>query len=125
VSANRLVAGGAAGGLESTLARVLQIGTYASIGLVAIGVVLLIAGGGSPLDPGPALDVPAIVADLAAGRPAGYLWLGILGIVATPGLRVAGALVGFWQRGERGMAVVALLILVIVALGVFAGLVTG
>lgn len=128
MSAIRLEPGRATGGvgdLESTLARVLQAGTYVSIGLVAVGVVLLIASGGSPLDPGPPLDVSRIAADLAAGRPAGFLWLGILGIVATPGLRVAGALVGFSRRGERTMAIVALLILVVVAAGVFAGLVTG
>lgn len=116
---------GAAGGLESTLARVLQVGSYLSIALVAIGVVLLVAGGGSPLDPGPPLSVGTIVADIAAGRPAGFLWLGVLGIVATPGLRVFGAMVGFWRGGERRMAAVALAILTVVALGVFAGLVTG
>lgn len=125
MSANRLVSSEVAGGLESTLARVLQAGTYASIGLVAVGLVLLIASGGSPLDQGPPLDLAAVAADLAGGRPAGYLWLGILGIVATPALRVAGALVGFWARGERRMAVIALLILVVVALGVLAGVVTG
>ena len=112
-------------GLESALARVLQVGTYSSITLVAIGVVLLVAGGGSPLDPGPPPRLGTIVTDIAAGRPAGFLWLGVLGIVATPGLRVIGALVGFWRRGERRMAAVALAILAVVALGVFAGLVTG
>lgn len=112
-------------GLESTLARVLQVGSYVSIALVAIGVVLLIAGGGSPLDPGPPLKLGTIVADVAAGRPAGFLWLGVLGIVATPGLRVVGALVGFWRGGERRMAGVAVAILAVVALGVFAGVVTG
>jgi len=112
-------------GLESNLARVLQIGTYVSITLVAVGVGLLVAGGGSPLDPGPQLDLPGMVGDLVAGRPAAFLWLGILGIIATPGLRVAGALVGFARRGERTMAIVALLILVVVALGVLAGVVTG
>lgn len=113
------------GGLESTLARVLQAGTYVSIGLVAVGVVLFVGNGGSPLDPGPPLVLGSLAADLAAGRPAGFLWLGILGIVATPGLRVVGALVGFARRGERGMALVAVGILVVVALGVLAGLVTG
>lgn len=112
-------------GLESTLARVLQVGSYVSIALVAIGVVLLIAGGGSPLDPGPPLSLGTIAADIAAGRPAGFLWLGVLGIVATPGLRVVGALVGFWRGGERRMAAVALAILAVVGLGVFAGVVTG
>jgi len=116
---------GTAGGLEPTLARVLQVGTYASIALVAAGSVLLIAGGGSPLDPGPALRLETLVADLVAARPAGLLWLGIVGIVATPALRVVGALIGFARGGERMMVAVAVLILVVVGIGVFAGLVTG
>lgn len=114
-----------ANGLESTLAHALQVGTYASIALVTAGVLLLIAGGGSPLDPGAPFDLGRIPSDLAAGRPEGFLWLGIIGIVATPGLRVALALVGFARGGERLMAVVALLILAVVALGVLAGVVTG
>lgn len=112
-------------GLEASLAHVLQIGSYASIALVTAGVLLLAAGGVSPLDPGPALDLGRIPSDLLAGRPAGFLWLGIISVVATPGLRVALALVGFARRGERLMVLVAALILVVVAVGVLAGLVTG
>lgn len=125
MSAIRVDPAGAANGLESALARVLQVGTYASIALVALGVVLLIGGGGSPLDPGPPLDIGAIARDLGAGKSAAFLWLGVLGIIATPGLRVVVALLGFARRGERAMAVVALLILAVVAIGVFAGTVTG
>ena len=113
------------GGLESALGRVLAIGTYASMALVAIGLVLLMAGGGSPLDAGPPLSVATLGVDLLAGRPAGFLWLGILGVIGTPALRVTGALVGFWRAGERRMALIALLILVVVGIGVVAGLVTG
>jgi uncharacterized membrane protein len=125
VSAIRSDPAGAAGGLESALARVLQVGTYSSMALVAVGVVLFIGNGGSPLDAGPPLKIGSLITDLAAGRAAAFLWLGILGIVATPGLRVAGALVGFARGGERGMALVAALILAVVAVGVLAGLVTG
>jgi uncharacterized membrane protein len=113
------------GGLESALGRVLAVGTYASMSLVAVGLILLVGGGGSPLDQGPPLRLATLGHDLLAGRPAAFLWLGILGVIATPALRVVGALVGFWRRGERRMALVALLILVVVALGVVAGLVTG
>jgi uncharacterized membrane protein len=113
------------GGLESALGRVLAIGTYASMALVTIGLVLLVAGGGSPLNAGPPLDLGTLGADLLAGRPAGFLWVGILGVICTPALRVTGALVGFWRGGERRMALIALLILVVVGLGVVAGLVTG
>ncbi len=112
-------------GLEAALARVLQVGTYLSVGLVAIGSVLLIVGGTSPLAGGPPLSLPDLPADLPALRPAGFLWLGILGIVLTPGLRVAAALVGFWRRSERGMAGVAALILAVVAAGVVVGLLAG
>ena len=115
----------AVGGLEPTLARVLQVGTYASIALIAAGALLLIAGGDSPLDPGPPLRLDRLVADLAAARPAGLLWLGILGVLATPALRVVGALVGFARRGERMMVLIAVLILVVVGIGVVAGLMTG
>lgn len=125
MSAIRSDPAGIAGGLESALARVLQAGTYASIALVAVGVVLLVGRGGSPLDAGPPLNLGTLAADLAAGRPGAFLWLGILGVVATPGLRVVGALIGFARRGERTMAVVALLILAVVAVGILAGLVTG
>lgn len=116
---------GVSGSLEATLGRILMAGTYVSIALVTIGLVLLVGGGGSPLDPGPPLSLATLAGDLVGGGPAAYLWLGILGVVATPGLRVVGALLGFWRRGERGMALVAVLILGVVGLGVLAGMVTG
>ena len=111
--------------LEPALARVLQVGTSISIALVAVGTILLVGGGTSPLAASPALQVDRLLPDILGGRPAGFLWLGILGICVTPALRVAGALVGFWRRGERRMVGVALLILVVVAAGVVTGLLAG
>ena len=111
--------------LEPALARVLQAGTYSSIAFVAVGTVLLLAGGTSPLAGGPPLDIGTLLADIASLRPEGYLWLGILGICVTPALRVIGAMLGFWRRGERTMVVVALLILAVVAAGVAIGLLAG
>ena len=116
---------GETGDLETALARVLQAGTYASIAVVALGTLLVLAGGASPLDPGPPLSLDTLLADVLALRPAGLLWLGILGIVATPAARVIGALVGFARRGERAMVGVAAAILVVVTVGVIAGLVSG
>ena len=113
------------GTLEIALAHVLQLGTYLSIGLIGIGSVLLLAAGGSPVAGGPPLAVDRIIPDLLALRPAGFLWLGIVGVLATPGLRVLRALFGFWRRGEQRMALVALLVLVVVAVGVVAGLLSG
>jgi uncharacterized membrane protein len=111
--------------LEPALARVLQVGTYVSITLVLIGTVVLLAGGVSPLAASPAFQLDRLVPDILEGRPAGFLWLGILGICATPALRVVGALVGFWRRGERRMVAVALSILVVIAAGVITGLLAG
>ena len=111
--------------LEPALARVLQVGTYVSIALVLVGTVLLLGSGTSPLSGGPPLRVDQLLGDIAGGRPAGFLWLGILGVCATPGLRVAGALVGFWRRGEQRMVLVAFLILAVVAAGVVIGLLAG
>lgn len=119
------VAGAAPGALEVALAHVLQLGTYLSIGLIGIGSVLLFAAGGSPVAGGPPLTLERIVPDLLALRPAGFLWVGIVGVLATPGLRVLRALFGFWRRGEERMALVALLVLVVVAVGVVAGLLSG
>lgn len=111
----------AAGSLEAALARVLQVGTYVSVGLIAVGSVLLLAGGTSPIAGGPPLDVAAIPGDLLGLRPAGFLWLGIVGVLSTPGLRVLRALVGFWRAGERGMSVIAVVVLLVIAVGVIVG----
>ena len=114
-----------AGAIEHGVARVLTIGTWASIALVLVGVVELLAAGRSPLDSAPAFDLAAIPADLLALRPDGALWLGILGLLATPSVRVLASLVGFARGGERAMVVVAALILLVVGLGVLAGLSVG
>jgi uncharacterized membrane protein len=111
--------------LEAALARLLQVGTYVSLALIAIGTALLLAGGGSPLDAGPQLDLPNLGRDLAAGRAPAFLWLGVLGVLATPGLRVLGALIGFARAGEWRMVGVAVAIIVVVALGIVAGVMTG
>lgn len=115
----------AAGSLEAALAHVLQAGTYVSVGLIVVGSLLLLAGGTSPVAGGPPLAVASIPVDILALRPAGFLWLGILGVLATPGLRVVRALVGFWRAGERRMAAVAAAVLVVIAVGVFVGVVSG
>ena len=107
--------------LEVALARVLQLGTYVSVALVAVGSTLLLARGGSPVAGGPPLDIARLPGDLLALRPEGFLWLGILGVLSTPALRVARALLGFSRRGERRMVAISLLVLTVIAVGVFVG----
>ncbi|HEV7811251.1 MAG TPA: DUF1634 domain-containing protein [Candidatus Limnocylindrales bacterium] len=105
-------------GLERSIARLLTAGSYLSIALLTAGFGLMVANGIGPLSPGPTLDLAAIPRDLVALRPNGYLWLGLIVVVATPASRVIASLIGYLRRGERRMAIVATLILIVIALSV-------
>jgi uncharacterized membrane protein len=105
-------------GLERTIARLLAIGTYSAIALLLVGLALMVANGIAPLSGGPAFDAGRVVADLVGLHPAGFIWLGLAVVVATPSARVIASLVGFARRGDRTMAVVAALILVVIAVSV-------
>lgn len=107
--------------LELALAHVLQLGTYLSVGLIAMGSVLQLASGSSPLAGGPRFDLAAIPGDIVALHPAGFLWLGILGVVSTPAIRVGRALLGFARRGEQRMVAISVSVLVVIAVGVIFG----
>ena len=102
-------------GLERSIARLLTIGSYLSIGLLGIGLGLMLSSSIGPLSGGPALDPGRLVGDVAALRPAGFIWFGLIVVVATPSARVAASLVGYARRGERMMTLVAGLILVVIA----------
>jgi uncharacterized membrane protein len=104
--------------LERSIARLLTVGTYLSVGLLLVGVGLMLVTGIGPLSGGPAFDLTKIGPDLLARRPAGFLWLGLVAVVATPAARVVASLVGYVRGGERTMAVVAGLILLVIALSV-------
>jgi uncharacterized membrane protein len=108
--------------LESSIGRLITTGTYVSVALIAIGVVLLILAGQSPLDAIAGFDPSAIGDDLAHARPEAFLWLGLVLVIATPSARVAAALLGYGRRGERAMALVAVLILGVIAIGIVSGL---
>jgi uncharacterized membrane protein len=111
-----------AAAVEVAIARLLATGSGVAIVLLAIGSLLLVAGGTSPLAPDwPPLDVTTIPADLLALRPEGFLWLGLIVTIATPLLRVGAAVVGFARLGERRMVALGLAVLVVVGLAVVAG----
>ena len=93
---------------------------------LAIGVVAMLSAGISPLDTGyPAFDPAALVGQLLALDPAGFLWLGLLLVLATPVIRVVGALVGYVGRGERSMAMVAAGVLAVIGVGIALGVAMG
>ena len=104
--------------LDRAIARLLTLGTYTSVALLAIGVVLMLVRRVSPLGGPPSFEPALLIDDLVRLRPAAYIWLGLVAVVATPAVRVAASLVGYLRRGERPMAVIALLILVVIAVSV-------
>jgi uncharacterized membrane protein len=104
--------------LERSIARLLTIGTYASVALLLVGAVLMLATGIAPRSGGPPFDPTKLVPDLLALRPAGFIWLGLVAVVATPAARVLAALIGYARSRDRTMAIVAALILVVIALSV-------
>jgi uncharacterized membrane protein len=110
--------------LDRSIARLITAGTYLSVALLAIGVVLMVVAGRSPLAGGPAFDPSRLAGDLMALRPEGFLWLGLVAAIATPSARVAASLLGYLRRGERTMAAVSLLILGVIALSVLLATIT-
>jgi uncharacterized membrane protein len=108
--------------LERSIAILLTAGTYASAALLAAGVVALLAAGRSPLDDAPAFDAGRIPTDIAALRPEGFLWLGLVAVIATPAARVLAALVGYARGRERAMALVGAAILGVIVLSVVVAL---
>ena len=111
-------------GLDLAIARLLTLGTYASVALLAAGVVAMAVTGRSPREGGPPLDPFRLVPDLLALRPEGFLWLGLLAVIATPSARVLASLVGYLRRRERAMAIVAAAILGIIFLSVVLATIT-
>jgi uncharacterized membrane protein len=105
-------------GLERSIARLLSGGTYLAIVLLAIGFGLMLANGISPLDTAPPFDIRQIPADILALRPTGFLWLGLIVVIATPSSRVIASLIGYARAGERPMVVVATAILIVIAISV-------
>ena len=108
--------------LEVAIGRLLTLATRIGVGLVGVGVALMLVRDVSPLAPVPALDPGSVVAALAALRPEGPLVLGLAVIVASPVVRVLGALVGYVASDERRMAATSVAILIVLLMSIALGL---
>ena len=104
--------------LERTIGRLLVAVTYAATALLAIGVASMLGSGIAPLSGGPRLDVSSLVGDLASLQPAGFLWLGLIVVIATPITRVIAAAVAFARAGEQRMVAVAIAIVAVIAVSI-------
>ncbi len=105
-------------GFDARIGRLMIVMTYVAVGLLTIGVVLMIATGISPLDGAPSFDPSRVWADLLAGMPVGFLWLGLIVVIATPIVRVAVAAIGFARGGQWRMVGVGVGILLVIAIGI-------
>jgi len=107
--------------LESAVARLLTIGTRIAVSLVLIGVVLMLAAGVHPLTATfGAFSLAAIPGDLVALRPEGFLWTGLLVVMAMPVGRVVVSGFGFFGAGDRRLALVSLLVVLVLTVSVIA-----
>jgi uncharacterized membrane protein len=112
-------------GFDRSIGRLLIVVTYVSALLLLTGVLLMLAAGISPLSGGPSLDVSTLASDVASLQPAGFLWLGLIAVIATPITRVVAAAIAFARAGEPRMVVVAVAIVAVIAISITTALVTG
>jgi uncharacterized membrane protein len=103
---------------ERVAGRLLIVVTYLSVALLAVGLVLMLANGISPLDAAPPLDLTTIVAQLASLDPAAFLWIGLLTVIAAPIGRVIVSGINYSRADDRLMVAVSIGILVVIAVGV-------
>ena len=111
----------AARGIETTVARLLTLGTRLAIVLVLIGVGIMLAHGVDPLLTAiPPFSIASIPADLLALRAEGFLWSGLLVVMAMPVARVIVSGFGFLAAGDRRLALVSLLVVLVLTASVVA-----
>jgi uncharacterized membrane protein len=110
----------AAARLESLIGRLMVVGIYLAMTLIVIGIVLAGLAGIDPLATGreAALDPVGIVTSMLALQPEGFLWAGIVLIIAIPIGRVMVAGAGFLATGERRFALISVLVLLVVLLSI-------
>jgi uncharacterized membrane protein len=103
---------------ERVIGRLLTGITYVSVALLVVGVALLIVAGISPVSGGPGMDPGRLLSDLVALEPAGFLWLGLLAVIAAPISRVTVALVAYARDDDWLMVGVSTAILLVIAVAV-------
>lgn len=105
--------------IERTIHWTLLVGLVLSVALMAAGVLLGLARGvGLPRDAVPLGSLPA---ELLAGSPAAYLSLGLIALIATPFVRVAGSLVVFARQRDVRFVLVTAVVLAVMCASVLLG----
>ena len=105
--------------IERTVRAILLCGIALSVAFMAAGLALGVArGAGMPRGVVPLADLPH---GLVALRPAAYLSLGLIVLIGTPFVRVAGSLVVFVRERDGRYVLVTASVLLVMCLGVLLG----
>jgi uncharacterized membrane protein len=105
--------------VERTIHLVLLAGIAVSVALMAAGLALgLLKGAGIPRGVVPLADLPGA---LRALSPAAFLSLGLIVLIATPFVRVAGSLIAFVREGDRRYVVITAVVLAVMCASVLLG----
>jgi uncharacterized membrane protein len=105
--------------IERAIRGILLCGIALSVALMAAGLVLGVArGAGLPRGVVPLAELPRA---LAALRPAAYLSLGLIVLIGTPFVRVAGSLVVFVRERDGRYVLVTATVLFVMCLGLVLG----
>ena len=105
--------------IERTVRWILLCGIAVSVALMAAGLILGVARGAAlPRGVVPLAEIPR---GLAALRPAAYLSLGLIVLIGTPFVRVAGSLVVFVRARDRRYVLVTASVLLVMCVSVLLG----
>ncbi|MFA4964273.1 MAG: DUF1634 domain-containing protein [Thermoleophilia bacterium] len=105
--------------VERTVRLVLLVGIGVSVALMAAGLGLGLAHA-APLPSG-VVALAELPGGLVRLRPAAYLSAGLIALIATPFLRVAGSLVAFAVEKDRRYVAVTAAVLAVMCLSVLLG----
>ena len=109
--------------LESIAARLLTWGTRVAMALILVGVLGMIATGVDPITAtSPAFSLAAIPGQVATLQPVGFLWAGLIVLAALPLGRVIVSGAGFLAAGDRRLALVSALVILVIAVSIAAAL---
>jgi uncharacterized membrane protein len=110
--------------LETIAARLLTWGTRVALLLILVGVIDMAVTGVVPMAAAtfPPYSLVAIPGQLAALRPEGFIWAGLTLLVALPLGRVTVSGAGFLAAGDRRLALVSVLVLLVICASVVAAL---
>lgn len=121
--------------IELKVSQLLRLGVLVAAAVIALGMALLVWRGHAEYGASTVAQfraesagaVPAheaatsLARAVAAGDPGGLIQLGILMLMVTPVLRVAATVVVFVMQGDRTMAAIAMVVLLVLVMSATGG----